>query len=228
MKTALGIIFLAILICTAPQSTAFAYSITFDSMNITASGYAGTTKTTKEAWATVWDFNTGLDGVRPNLFDSYTAHTAAVVSGSLSGLYAAPESSDDTPYLSVPGPDGTSSGSITVKLKSGTNNYFGLYWGSIDTYNSITFFKGITQLLSFTGETVAQNYANGNQTAPPSNTYVNFYGLDAFDSFKLASTSRAFEVDNVAVGTAPVPEPATMLLFGTGLVGLAGFRRKKQ
>ena len=32
-------------------------------------------------------------------------------------------------------------------------------------------------------------------------------------------------VDNVNV--APVPEPATILLFGAGLIGIAGFARKK-
>jgi hypothetical protein len=179
------------------------------------------TPTTTWSDAQVWDFE-GDNPIndRPNIFQTIETNQGAVVTGSKSGKYAAPYL-DDTQYLSVPDEDYGSSGSFKVSL-SETARYFGMLWGSMDSYNTLTFWNQGTEVGSFTGDDVTKP-ANGNQTNPAQNRYVNFYDFE-FDQFELASTNFAFEVDNIAV--APVPEPGTFVLMGLGLAGLVGMRKK--
>lgn len=150
-----------------------------------------------------------------------------IVTGSVSGQYAAPfgvSSADSTYYVTVPTEQ--SSGFADVSLGA-TYNYFGIWWGSVDNYNTLSFFNKGIEVASFGGSSVAPP-ANGNQTSDSTNLYVNLYDLPDFDAFRMTSTSYAFEADNIAVGTAPVPEPSTLLLLGSGLAGLGFYARKRR
>jgi len=160
--------------------------------------------------------------------------------------YAAPyndnfmSEADQTYYLSVPEtvPTDYEEGSepigdwywaqVNFNLPVGEDyDYLGLFWGSVDTFNTFEFLNEGEVVGSFNGEIITvDGPANGNQAAPYSNLYVNFYNLPDFDAVRFLSTNYAFEFDNLAVGVNPVPVPGAVLLGLLG-VGIAGLKMRR-
>ncbi len=176
---------------------------------------AGTTSSVPGA--TTINFTSGAPS---SGFAVYTPSAGVVKSGSVSGQWAQPgnPSGPPNPYLSV-GPSTTSP--VVLKFAAPVN-YFGLYWGSIDTYNGISFYKAGSLISSFLGSSVPGTTASGNQTSPADNVYVNFTGA-AFDEVRFSSSSNAFESDNHAYA---VPVPAAV----PGILAASAFfaaKRKK-
>jgi len=123
---------------------------------------------------------------------------------------------DNTPYLDMY-PTNRVDIDFTKDIK-----YFGLYWGSVDSGNTIEFYKDNVLLDTFSGIDVLN--AAG-QTASDS-VYANFFA-DANESFDkvVLKTGLPFESDNHAYK--PVPEPLTILGSATALGFGALFKRQQ-
>jgi hypothetical protein len=185
---------------------------------------AGQGETTSVASATVYDFNSGA---KPASYASAGAGSdGAVLTGNLSGKYAAP-AGDSSQYLSVAWP---SAAGTQTAAPGGGYNYFGLYWGSMDEYNTLAFYRNGNFIESVTGANVILAGTQlGDQMAAGSNRYVNFnFGSSTFDTVVFSTNGYAFESDNHAFGTTSVPEPATLGLLGLGLVGASLAKRRRK
>lgn len=198
------------------SGAAGAYVINYDSVA------AGNEFTSPNAGFLTENFNSG--------FTWAWTGDGMVVSGSLSGKYAAPAGVGGVPdasqYVTVPIDTAIPAINTLTATPGGSYNYIGLWWGSVDDYNVLKFYSGGNLVETITGaQAINPSDANGNQTAPSTNLYVNIYDLPFFDSFSMTSDRYAFEADNITVG---VPEPATLLLLGSGLLGLALTGAKKK
>lgn len=130
---------------------------------------------------------------------------------------------DSTKYLTT----GTGQAILTF---SSPKQYLGILWGSIDNYNTLEFYSGNTLVGSLTGTQVTAG-ANGNQGVNGT-LYVNINSDVAFNKVIAKSTSYAFEFDNVAFNTTPVPEPSTyfvgaMLALPVVVQGVRRMRNRK-
>lgn len=163
------------------------------------------------------------------------------VQGNVSGINAAPflsggngmgfgspdqpNGQDTTIYVTAGGIQGSSATFLLPEHEL----YFGLLWGSVDTYNTLEFFDGNTLIGSISGTDV-NAAANGDQGAAGT-FYVNINSTIAFDRVVATSSSHAFEIDNIAFNPSVptgTPEPITLSLFGAGLAGLGFARRRRK
>ena len=153
---------------------------------------------------------------------------AAIVSGSASGLYAAPwvgdanGGPDQTPYVSVFG------GSAATFTLSQPSTYLGVLWGSVDVdtnRNLISFYRGEQLVGSVQGSDIASllpdlTTGGGVNWFYQGTVYANITSPVAFDRVVFQDlSSNSFEFDNVAV----VPLPMALPLFASVLIGLGAF-----
>ena len=147
--------------------------------------------------------------------------------GTAAGISATP-AGDLTNYMSI------LNGHAETLTFGSTQTSFGLYWGSIDAYNTIEFLLGAASVATYSGDTlnaqpeVGSNGDQFNQLALSTNAYIRFTGF-AFDSVVLSSSGNSFEFDNISY-TSAVPEPSTwaMMILGFAGVGFMAYRRKSR
>jgi hypothetical protein len=125
-----------------------------------------------------------------------------------------PDGYDQTVYLSS-----GSIGGAAILTFSEVQTYFGLLWGSPDTYNTLSLYMDDTLVDTVTGFDVRD------EDTTKLKRYVNIITDSGFNRVEATSLSYAFEFDNVAYGKVP-DGGGTAALLGLALGAMAWIRRK--
>jgi hypothetical protein len=124
--------------------------------------------------------------------------TSGIYMGNVTGITAAPWTPTGIEsrnyFATQPG------GAITINYAQ-NQQYFGIMWGSVDSYNSLSFYNNNQLVESVSGRDVTRN-PNGSQAA--TGTYFanfNFTSDASFNRVVFSSSTPAFEFNMIAYST---------------------------
>ncbi len=223
------------------QKYAFILPITIAAISLLAPSAGATTISFGGVSTADWGMYSSVAKAKTISLDApmstdYSMVGSKLHSGSYVDYYLAPKN-DTSRYESV------AFGQTAINFTSAVK-YFGLYWGSIDMYNSISLISGNT-METYSGAKIASLFTSDTRKAVQygdSAMYVNFAAENgaSWNKILLKSTGWSFESANLAyesVASGPVstlsavssvPEPSTVLMGLAGITILAvSFSRKR-
>ncbi|WP_221304416.1 Npun_F0296 family exosortase-dependent surface protein [Povalibacter uvarum] len=152
---------------------------------------------------------TRVAGARVETFDDRKlarySGAGRIVTGSVPG--STQPNGDKTPYYSV-----KPTAAAFIAEPGVSYNYYGLYWGSIDEYNELRFFRDGRLIATVTGRDVLRLIAERQLATPGTlSTYVNIhFRATTYTRIEFRTSLPAFESDNHAFSNVVVSEADAM------------------